>query len=99
MTFISSAIYGCPLFSGIEEKELDGMLGCLDAKTTNFSKGGYILRAGSTVADGFGDCFYYPGRFLGKPQYLVFHRARAMFWGDVCLRPGRCLKCQCGCTI
>ena len=49
MTFISSAIHGCPLFSGIEEKELDGMLGCLDAKTTNFSKGGYILRAGSTV--------------------------------------------------
>lgn len=37
------------LFSGIAENELHEMLGCLDAKMQQFSKGAYILRAGDRV--------------------------------------------------
>jgi CRP/FNR family cyclic AMP-dependent transcriptional regulator len=35
-----------PIFSGIGEDELSSMLACLDAKTSEYGRGEYILRAG-----------------------------------------------------
>lgn len=42
-----------PLFYSIEEAELNGLLGCLRAKTCSYEKGAFLLRAGEPVT-GFG---------------------------------------------
>lgn len=36
----------CPLFAGIEEKDIGAMLGCLDAKENKYKKGDMILAEG-----------------------------------------------------
>lgn len=42
-------ICGTPLFSGIAEDELQGMLACLSAKISHFPKGSYSLGEGDAV--------------------------------------------------
>ena len=36
------------LFSGIDETEMNSMLGCLDARTEKFRKNDYMLRVGDS---------------------------------------------------
>ena len=36
----------CPLFAGIAEEELEGMLSCLGARVRHFEKNGYVLSEG-----------------------------------------------------
>ncbi len=46
MIEISSSIDRCPLFDGIEPKDLNGLLQCLGAKTLSMRKNDFILREG-----------------------------------------------------
>lgn len=46
-----AASLDCPLFKGIAPEDLDGMLHCLGARETRFSKGEVILQEGSPVRD------------------------------------------------
>ena len=46
----------CPLFYGIAEKEIGGLLKCLLAYQQKFEKNNFI-------------CSCYSRRFLGKPHY------------------------------
>lgn len=60
------------LFSGIEEKELEKLFGCLEARKQTYRKEEYILREGEqTKALGSGvvwKCAYCAGGCLGRAK-------------------------------
>ena len=43
-------IASSPLFAGIAPQDLEAMLGCLDARSAQFSKGEYLMHAGTPTA-------------------------------------------------
>lgn len=44
-----SVIHSAQLFSGVSEEEVMAMLGCLEARTQNYPKDAFLLRAGDTT--------------------------------------------------
>ena len=47
----SSVLKKTQMFSGVSEKELSGMLGCLGARLKTYQKGEYVLRQGQHLED------------------------------------------------
>lgn len=43
-----SALKKTSLFSGIDESEIEAMLGCLGARIKSYQKNGYVLRIGDS---------------------------------------------------
>ena len=46
MKEVTGALRGCPLFDGIREEELTGLLGCLGARQVQGKKGQFLFREG-----------------------------------------------------
>lgn len=58
------------LFAGIDEQELEAMLGCLSATVRNFKKGDYIIRSGDSIT------------WVGLVVAGSVHIQREDFWGN-----------------
>ncbi len=65
-----STIKKAAIFSGVDEAELDSMLGCLGARMQTFKKGDYVLRVG--------DCPESVGLLLSGSVLVV----QEDFWGN-----------------
>ena len=59
-----------PLFRGISQEELPGLLSCLDARTRIFKKGELLLHRGERT------------EYLGLLQSGTVHIIREDFWGN-----------------
>ena len=84
------------LFSGITEEELEGMLGCLQAKSVRFPKDAYILRAGDPVDSlgilVFGSALIIQEDFWGNRNILSSISAGQSFAETFACAPGTALN-------
>lgn len=70
MNTVHSVIKACPLFAGIQEKEITSILNCLDAKTKVFPKNSFIV----SVND--------PASLVGIIVYGNVNIIKEDFWGN-----------------
>lgn len=70
MKELLSVLKRTSVFSGIDDKEMESMLGCLGAKTESYKKGAYILRVG--------DCPESVGLLLSGSLFVI----QEDYWGN-----------------